>query len=326
MALRAWLAAEHPGLLDGEIGASVLAGGRSNLTFRLETPDRAAVLRRPPLGDAPATAHDMAREFRLISALRGSAVPVPGALVLCDDPAVLGVPFYLMDFVDGQVLRTRELAMGFDESAKADLAARLVDGLADIHAVDVERVGLADLGRPDGYLRRQVERWQRHLGIWGSANDIALQGVATQLAATIPDSSDSTLVHGDYRLDNLIVGDDLQIRAVVDWEMATLGDPLADVGLMLVYWDLVSSVGDSLASSMGEGAGFPPGRELAGRYAERTGRSIAGLDWYVGLGAFKLAVVLEGVMRRTALNPGQGGDEVEAVIPVLIRGATDRLT
>jgi aminoglycoside phosphotransferase (APT) family kinase protein len=323
--LRGWLDAEHPGLLEGPLDAALLTGGRSNLTYAISTPGRRLVLRRPPLGDLPKTAHDVAREFRIITALAPTTVPVPPGVALCTDAEVIGAPFYLMDFVDGRVLRSRADHSAYGAAEKADLADRLVDTLADIHEIDLVAAGLADLGRPDGYLERQVARWQRHLDVWGSNSLERLHALGARLAERRPQTTTTGLVHGDYRLDNLIVGDGLEILAVVDWEMATIGDTVADLGLLLVYWDLVGDVDNALSTAMGSDAGFPPGDALAQRYASRTGADLGALDWYVAFGAFKLAVVLEGVRQREAEHPVQQQASLDGLIPLLVDRAGERL-
>ena len=293
VALREYLDREHPGLADGPLSAELLPGGRSNLTYQVTDGTRRWVLRRPPLGHVLATAHDMAREFRVLSALAGSPVPVPRTLLLCRDEAVLGAPFYLMEKVDGTVYRTAADTAGLTPERARELALRLIDVLARLHAVDIDAVGLTDFGRPDGYLDRQVRRWRGQLEKSRSRDVAGIDELADRLAATVPRSRDAAILHGDYRMDNVIVGDDGDIAAVLDWEMSTLGDPLADVGLLLVYWDTPSAM-DSVSTANG----FPSGAEVADHYATVTGRDLAELDWYTALGFYKLAVVAEGIYFR----------------------------
>jgi aminoglycoside phosphotransferase (APT) family kinase protein len=326
-ALRGWLDEVHPGVLSGPLTATQLTGGRSNLTFLVEAPQTRAVLRRPPLGEHPATAHDVGREFRIIASLADSAVPVPMAILLCTDRGAIGAPFYLMQYVDGLVLRSREDLAPYDVDAKSRLADRLMAALADIHDVDLAATGLADLGRPEGYLQRQLDRWQRHLDVWASdsPNLESLHALGRSLAVRVPESARISLVHGDFRLDNLIVDEELDLLAVLDWEMATVGDPLADLGLFLVYWDLAGEADNALSTAMGPAAGFPCGGEMARRYAERMGADVTDLDWYVALGGFKLAVVLEGVRQRESRHPVPGHRSVAGLIPVLAEHARRRL-
>jgi aminoglycoside phosphotransferase (APT) family kinase protein len=321
--LRAWLDRTHPALFPGPLTATMLTGGRSNLTYLVETPHAQLVLRRPPLGDQPATAHDVAREFRIITRLEPSAVPVPRAQLLCEDPEPIGASFYLMQYVEGLVVRRAEELASFDAAAKRDLADRLVDTLAAIHAVDLEATDLSGPGRPGGYLQRQVSRWLRQLEVWGtgSQHQAGLQAVGQRLADQLPATSRTTLVHGDFRLDNLILSPDLAIRAVLDWEMATIGDPLADLGVFLTYWELAGEAGhadNALSTAMGPSAGLPPGAVLSDRYADRAGADLTELDWYLAFGAFKLAVVLEGVRQRERAHPVPGQGSVAPLIPLLL--------
>jgi aminoglycoside phosphotransferase (APT) family kinase protein len=295
-----WLA-QH---VDGAIAPfdfHVIAGGHSNLTFRVTGADgRRFVLRRPPLGHVLASAHDMGREHRIISGLQGTAVPVPPVAGHCDDPAVNGAPFYVMGFVDGHVVRDRATAEHvLTPAARATASRSLVDTMAAIHAVDLEATGLADLGRHEGYLARQLKRWY---GQWNQQKTRELpvvDRVHDELLRRIPDQGPATIVHGDYRLDNTMVDDDGTVVAVLDWEICTLGDPLADLGLLLVYW---TGPGDEQSAWAGGGAttadGFWDRHQLAERYAEVTGRDLAQLDVYVAFASWKLACILEGVYAR----------------------------
>jgi aminoglycoside phosphotransferase (APT) family kinase protein len=317
--LRAFLDRERPGLLSGDLRGELVAGGRSNLTYVVGDGRTEVVVRRPPLGHVLATAHDMAREHRVITALAGSAVPVPRTYLLCEDESVIGAPFYVMERVEGQVLRTAEQTDRLDAEQKRRLADSLVDVLVALHAVDPGAVGLADFGRPEGYLARQVKRWGQQLDASRSRAVDGIDELRAALATAVPESQRASIVHGDYRLDNVIVGDDLRIRAVLDWEMATLGDPLADVGLLLVYWDGLSRLDNPIAASTGAPAGFPPGTQLVARYAERSGLDLSRLGWYVALGYFKLAVVLEGIHYRYTQGKtvGAGFDRIGDVVAPL---------
>ncbi|HEY3260058.1 MAG TPA: phosphotransferase family protein [Pseudonocardiaceae bacterium] len=313
--LRAYLERERPGLVGGPLRAELIPGGRSNLTYVVTDGAQTWVLRRPPLGHVLATAHDMGREFRVLSALAGSQVPVPVTIVLCVDETVLGSPFYLMKKVDGTVYRTAQDTAGFTTPRARELSRRLVDVLAELHAVDIDAVGLADFGRPDGYLARQVRRWRGQLEKSRSREVPGIDELADRLAATVPTSRDATILHGDYRLDNVIVGPGDDIVAVLDWEMSTLGDPLADLGLLLVYWDTPLSM-----QGVSTGHGFPSGAEVAQRYAAITGRDLAELDWYVALGLFKLAVVAEGIYFRHTQGKtvGEGFDRFGGMPAMLV--------
>jgi aminoglycoside phosphotransferase (APT) family kinase protein len=281
-----------------------IPGGRSNLTYTVTSQAGSVVLRRPPLRAVRPTAHDMPREYRVLSALADTTVPVPAALHLCTDPAVLGAPFYLMEQVRGVIARA-ELPAGFADSAadRAAITTGLVDVLADLHAVPPAEVGLADFGRPEGYLGRQVRRW---LGEWTALQDADrpdVDALAADLAARVPTAPSGPVVHGDYRLDNVVLAADQpsRVRAVLDWEMSTLGDPLSDLGLLLVYWrePRDTALGRPLAvPTVTALPGFPTRRQVVEKYAARTGRDVSALPWYVAFGFFKLAVVVAGIVAR----------------------------
>ena len=316
-----WLDREHPGLRRGDLRARIIAGGRSNITYALDDDTHRLVLRRPPLGHVLATAHDMAREHRVISALGGSPVPVPATVALCDDLEVLGAPFYLMERVEGDVVRTREQLLQVPAAARAPLAHRLVDTLAALHGVDPGAVGLADFGRPDGFLHRQVRRWGQQLDASRSRDVDGIDDLHAALGAAVPMSQRATVVHGDYRLDNVLVGPGYEIAAVLDWEMSTLGDPLTDIGLMLVYWgDGQRGTLGSVTETPGSVEGYPGGADLAERYAAASGLDLSPLPWYVAMGCFKLAVVLEGIHYRYTQGQtvGAGFDTIGAVVPGLV--------
>jgi aminoglycoside phosphotransferase (APT) family kinase protein len=288
----------------------LVAGGKSNLTYRVSSPAGEVVLRRPPLGNVLATAHDMVREHTVLAALAGTAVPVPAALHLCTDTEVLGAPFYVMEYVLGPVVRS-SLPPGFAETPadRTAITHGLVDTLATLHSLDPAEVGLADFGRPDGYLQRQVARWARQ---WDATADAVsdpgavtrLNSLAAALAASVPRNPSGSVVHGDFRIDNTVLDPRHpgRVAAVLDWEMSTLGDPLADLGLFLVYWSqegdtperqAVSPVGSVTALP-----GFGSRDDVAQRYAARSGRDLSALPWYVAFGCFKLAVVVAGIVAR----------------------------
>ncbi|HYT10547.1 MAG TPA: phosphotransferase family protein [Mycobacteriales bacterium] len=279
-----------------------IAGGRSNLTYTVDSAAGSVVLRRPPLRAVRPTAHDMTREHRVLSALAGTAVPVPRPLHLCSDPDVLGAPFYVMERVDGVIARG-SLPPGYaDTPAEREAMTRgLVDVLAELHSVDPDAVGLTGFGRPDGYLARQVRRW---LGEWEALRDTDAPGVdalAADLAGRMPSSPSGPVVHGDYRLDNVVLdrSDPGRVAAVLDWEMSTLGDPLADVGLLLVYWQQGRARDPAVVTrSVTALPGFPTRGQVLAWYAERTGRDVSALPWYVAFGFFKLAVVVAGIVAR----------------------------
>lgn len=325
--LARWLSAN--GIASGEhLDIELIAGGRSNLTYRLDLGTSRLVLRRPPLGHVLPTAHDMTREYRVLTALSGTDIPVPAPVATCDDLDVIGAPFYLMEFVDGQVLRTRQDGEQLTPDQARQLSERLAEMLAAIHAVDVEAVGLTGFGRPQGYLARQLARWQRQ---WELSNTRDMPGydrLVERLAAGLPEDGDHTLVHGDFRLDNMLVtlGAHPAVAAVVDWEMSTLGDPLADLGLTLIYWadpDDPEWMNISVGSAITAGPGFLSRAELASRYAQLTGRDLSGIGYYMAFGCFKLAVVLEGIHARFLQNKtvGEGFEREGPAVPVLIERA-----
>jgi aminoglycoside phosphotransferase (APT) family kinase protein len=277
-----------------------IAGGHSNLTFRVVDAGGATfVLRRPPLGHVLASAHDMAREHRIIHGLQGSAVPVPRTLGFCDDPSVNESPFYVMAFVDGHVIRDRETAEAvLDAAARATASRSIVDTMASIHSVDLGAAGLDDLARHDGYIARQLKRWHGQVEQQRTRDLPVLDRVHDRLAAAIPDQGTATLVHGDYRLDNCMIGDDGEVAAVLDWEICTLGDPLADLGLLTVYWTGPDDEPSAWAGSATTAPGFWNRDHLAERYAEVSGRDISQLPFYVSFAYWKLACILEGVYAR----------------------------
>ena len=281
-----------------------IRGGHSNETFFVTRGDARWVLRRPPRGPLLPTAHDVAREYRVLRGLIQTHVPVPRPVLLCEETSVIGAPFYLMERAEGTVIReTLPPAFAADESARAGLGYELVDRLAELHAVDYTAVGLSDLGKPAGYLERQLRRWTGQLDASRNRPLPDLDAVTAWLAAHLPESPPATIVHGDYRLDNAMFAPEppARILAIFDWEMATIGDPLADLGYLLSFWQ---EAGDS-GVELGDAAwritalpGFPTRAQLVARYAERTGRQMGHVAFYVALAIWKLAILLEGSYRR----------------------------
>ncbi|WP_158893656.1 phosphotransferase family protein [Amycolatopsis anabasis] len=320
--LRAHLDEQLPGLVTGTLTGEVVQGGRSNLTYIVEDGRAKWVVRRPPLGHVLPTAHDMSREHRVITALHPTNVPVPETLLLCTDPAVLGAPFYVMEFVAGTPYRTAgELtALGADRTRS--IAYALVDTLVDLHAVDPGAVGLADFGRPEGYLERQLRRWKKQLDGSRSRDLPGVDRLHDRLAAALPVSPEPAIVHGDYRLDNVLVGSDDRITAVLDWEMSTLGDPLTDLALLVAYAER-DAVDLHFVANASAAPGYPGPDEVVARYAERSGRDVSALNWYVGFAFFKLAVILEGIYFRFSQGKtvGAGFAEVgKGVLPLIEHG------
>ena len=299
----AWFAQNIPGT-ELPLGFVRVAGGRSNLTF--EVVDAAGhhfVLRRPPTSHLLPTAHDMSREFKIIAALGPAGVPVPPALGVCTDESVNGAPFYVMGFVAGVIARNEKDAVtAFDEAARHRSGLALIDTLAEIHSVDPDSVGLGDLGRKEGYIARQLRRWNAN---YHAANEARggtpstdVEEVHDFLLAHIPEQGPATVVHGDYRLDNcVLVPDGSRVAAVLDWELCTLGDPLADLGQLMVYWPEPGER-SALGGAPTVAAGFPTRAELKARYATATGRDLKQLGFYEAFAYWKLACILEGVYSR----------------------------
>jgi aminoglycoside phosphotransferase (APT) family kinase protein len=326
-ALEAWLDRDAPGLRQGSLVGERIAGGMSNLTYRLTDGTTVWALRRPPLGHALPTAHDMSREFRILSALHGTEVPVARPVVLCEEPEVLGAQFYLMDFVEGIVLDKPEtLATLTDETAQL-ACERLVDTLLALHDLDPHELGLADFGRPHGFLERQLRRWGQQWSASKTQERPEIDVIWQRLGELLPEQSRAGIVHGDYRLTNVIYRDDArEIAAVVDWEMTTLGDPLTDLGLLVVYQNLATQ-GSFLNPVASKDVGFLTSDELVARYAEGTNRDVGQLGWYVALGYVKLAVIAEGIHHRflEGKTVGEGFDNVGRWVPVLLAEAERHL-
>ncbi|MEV5127388.1 phosphotransferase family protein [Streptomyces decoyicus] len=317
--LRGHLDRERPGLAGGPLRAQLIEGGRSNLTYRVSDGAASWVVRRPPLGHVLATAHDMRREHRVISALHSTPVPVPETLLLCEDESVIGAPFYVMELVEGVPYRTAgQLAPLGPERTRA-VVLSLVDTLVDLHAVDPDAVGLGDFGRPEGFLERQLRRWGKQLSASKNRELAGIDELHEALGRALPASPAPAVVHGDYRLDNVLVGADDTIKAVLDWEMSTLGDPLTDLGLLVMY---SSDLGlpESPVSTASSAPGHPSPAELIERYAARSGRDTSAIAWYTAFAWFKLAVILEGIHYRFTLGQtvGAGFDRVGELVPVFI--------
>jgi aminoglycoside phosphotransferase (APT) family kinase protein len=297
----AWFGRHVPGVAP-PLRFTVVAGGHSNLTYRVEdSAGQRFVLRRPPLGTLAASAHDMEREHRIMAGLSSSGVPVPEMLGYCADGSVTGAPFYAMRYVDGLVVRDPASVAQVEEATRAAAAESLIDTLCALHSVDPDSCGLGDLGRRDGYVERLIRRWRKQWDAGHQRELPLIEEVADRLAAAIPDQGPARIVHGDYRLDNVIIDPATgAVRAVLDWELCTLGDPLADVGMLMVYWSEAGDVFSPLLETPTAAAGFPGRKEIAARYGAVSGRDLSNLDFYVALGTWKVAVILEGVYNRYA--------------------------
>ncbi|MEU6509600.1 phosphotransferase family protein [Streptomyces sp. NPDC046942] len=320
--LRALLDRERPGLVGGPLTGRLIEGGRSNLTYALSDGTAKWVVRRPPLGHVLATAHDMKREHRVISALHPTQVPVPRPVLLCEDPEgteVLGAPFYVMEFVEGTPYRTADQLAPLGAERTRNAVLSLVDTLVELHAVDPAEVGLADFGRPEGFLDRQLRRWGKQLDASRNRDLPGIDELHAALGRELPVSPAPAVVHGDYRLDNVLIGDDDRIKAILDWEMSTLGDPLTDLGLLVMY-SRPLELPDSPISTTATAAGHPSPQELIERYAARSGRDVSAVSWYTAFAWFKLAVILEGIHYRYTLGQtvGRGFDRIGDLVPVFI--------
>jgi aminoglycoside phosphotransferase (APT) family kinase protein len=319
-ALESFLREAVPGLLEGPLQVELLSGGRSNLTYLLTDGRNRWVLRRPPLGHVLATAHDMDREHRVLRALTNTDVPVPSPRASAG-PEVIGAPFYVMDFAEGVVLREREQLETFARDAATRLAEELVDVLARLHRVEPEAVGLGNLGRPEGYLARQLRRWDRQLAASHSRDLPELVRLGERLGRRLPARQGGAIVHGDYRLDNVVVDvSDGRVVGVLDWEMATLGDPLTDLASTVVWWDGVRGLDSPVAAVPGDVPGFPASDTLIDAYSRRTAEDLTELSWYLGFAYYKIAAIFEGIHFRTqqGLTVGEGFDRLGAMVPALV--------
>jgi aminoglycoside phosphotransferase (APT) family kinase protein len=301
-ALERYLAEHLPGA-DGPLSAERIIAGHSNETFLITRGSQVWVLRRPPLGPLLPTAHDVLREYRVLSALAGTAAPVPQPVLACEDTSVIGAPFYLMERVQGIVIRDTLPPFADTPAVRRELGLALVDVLATLHSVDWRAAGLEGFGKPEGYLERQIRRWLGQLEGARSRDIPELDQVSAWLREHLPESPPATIVHGDFRMDNVMYASELPVRvvAILDWEMSTLGDPLADLGYMLSFWRQADDPEPEFASSawrLSEAEGFPTRQEMAERYAEKTGRRITDMAFYQALAIWKLAILLEGSYKR----------------------------
>ena len=287
---------EHIDQAQLPLSFELIAGGHSNLTFSAtDQRDQKFVLRRPPLGHVLESAHDMAREHRIISALVGSAVPVAQTLGLCTDISVNDAPFYIMDYVSGPVLHDIEVARQMSDEDRGSLGVHMIDVLAKLHLIDPDTVGLGDLGRKEAYLARQLKRWNKQWGATKTHEIPAMEETARLLDEGMPEQIGAAIVHGDYRLGNMIIGAG-KIQAVLDWELCTLGDPLADVGYLLNSWVQPGEGEEDVAATAA--GGFGSREMLTQRYEAATGRDLAGINYYRAFSHWRLAAIGQGVYKR----------------------------
>lgn len=301
-ALTTWLQAEIPRIVV-PLEVTLVAGGQSNLTYRVrDGTGFSVVVRRPPLGTVLESAHDVAREFRIVAALQTSAVPVPRAYGVCEDPDVIGAPFYAMEFVDGLIVRdVADAERLLPPATRARTSADMIDVLAAMHAIDPVEQGLGDLSRHDAYVERQLRRMIRQFEASATRPVPAIRAAHDRLAQRIPTQQRTSIVHGDYRIDNVVLRPDGTVAAVLDWELCTLGDPLADIGLTLTSW-LHSGEVDAhlLSGAPSQAPGFVTRKEFVARYARQAELDLSDLPFYVALGFWKLACIAEGIHARYA--------------------------
>jgi aminoglycoside phosphotransferase (APT) family kinase protein len=294
------------GLGEGEIRASPIGEGHSNVTYLIERGETRLVLRRPPRPPLPPSAHDVLREARLLRALRDTPARVPDVLAVCAEEDTIGAPFYVMELVEGEVIVASVPEILDNPAERRRIGEQLIDSLVEIHAVDWRAVGLEDFGKPTGYLERQLRRFS---GLWelNKTREIpSVETVGSWLAENLPDPdppTPATIVHGDYRLGNTLFADETPARlaAVLDWEMATIGDPLADLGYLCMMWTEASDPVGGLREQLGRvtrAEGFPTRGELIARYEERSGRSMSDMRWYTTLAVWKSIVFMEGNYKR----------------------------
>ena len=333
-ALAEWFRAEVPGVAGGPLVVERISGGHSNLTYRVtDAAGSVWALRRPPTGMVLATAHDMGREWRFVSALHPTAVPVAPPVALCTDPSVIGAEFYVMGFVEGDVLGDEASGRRLHGEARRTAGLDAVDVLAALHAVDPDEVGLSDLHRPGGYLERQLRRWHRQVHA-SAVEDLEVVDAAhdrlAARAAQLPPSP-TRIAHGDYRLGNLAVGPDGRVRAVFDWELATLGDPLADLGWLIASWARPGDAVPPMLAGPSLVDGYAEASELVARYAERSGRDVSDLDFYVAFARWRSACIGAGVYSRYAggvMGRGESAERAAARLASLhaqARAALDAL-
>jgi len=310
----------------GPFDFDLIAGGRSNLTFKVTGSDGATfALRRPPIAQVLSTAHDMLREHRVIAALGSAHVPVPEVCGVCEDESVNERPFYVMEFVDGMILRSEEVVEELCPlPIRAAIGPNLACTLADLHRVDPDEVGLGTLGRRDAYVERQLKRWSTQFEQMVGPDDLhadLVRSVNMRLSAHLPEQQAATIVHGDFRLDNTVLDDHGEVKAILDWELCTLGDPLADLALLMVYW---SEPGDTVVALEGQAPTLAPGfgtrAEIMEEYQRQSDLDLSGLPYYTAFSYWRLACILQGVYRRYQEGASAGDDSSVASFPEHIGG------
>jgi aminoglycoside phosphotransferase (APT) family kinase protein len=311
-AVSAWLATQLPEL-EPPYAFTRIGAGQSNLTFRVDSEAGVSVvLRRPPLGETLASAHDMSREHRILTCLSAAGGRVPATRAFCDDSTVTGAPFYVMQHVDGLVLNTVEVAESVEVRVRATAGRSMASTLAELHAFDIDAVGLGDFRRPGSLASRQLKRWRSQWHASKTQELPLIDQLADGFERSMPEERETVLVHGDYHLNNVLVGTDGDVRAVLDWELCTVGDPLADVGLLLAYWSELGETARRDDALFREPVtalpGFPDPAELLRVYSGASGRDIADVGYWVAFAYWKVAIIVEGVYRRWLNDPTNGTD------------------
>ncbi|WP_072805922.1 phosphotransferase family protein [Rhodococcoides yunnanense] len=307
--VRVWLSQNESGPV-GELTARLIAGGRSNPTYEISDGRREWILRRPPQGHVLPTAHDMGREYRALSSLKGTAVPVPRTIGLCEDSSIIGASFYVMDKLDGITLRTQDDTSRLTEQQRSGIADSMIDTLVALHSIDPAQVGLADWGRPEGFLERQLRRWLRQWDASATAERGEVAELHRRLTSALPQQEYPGIVHGDFKIDNMMVNpsDPTEILGVLDWEMSTLGDTLTDLGILCSFWDQHGEFFNPITAGATALPGFPTRDRLVERYIAARGIDVPDIDWYLVFADFKIAVILEGIHARYMQGHTEGDD------------------
>jgi aminoglycoside phosphotransferase (APT) family kinase protein len=316
--LTRWLTGRLPEL-EGPLRFTRIGEGQSNLTFRVDDGvGNRVVVRRPPLGEILASAHDVVREHRILTALHPAGFPVPRTFGVCEDVTVIGAPFYAMEHVDGLVLGTLADTEQLDEATRAGAAETIAETLAHLHAVSLDEVGLDDFRRPESLISRQLRRWRRQWEASKTREIPELDEVATWLQQRMPEERETVLLHGDYHLHNFVLRLDGTMAAVLDWELCTAGDPLADVGQMTAYWNELRDPEGFFREPAAAAPGFPDARVLGELYSTAAGRNIDELGYWIAFAYWKIAIIVEGVYRRW-LNDPQNGSDAGSLAPAVVR-------
>lgn len=315
--------------LHDPVSVELLSGGRSNLTYLGRSGSSEFVLRRRPLGPVAAGAHDMAREYRVQAALQASDLPLARVYGYCEDESIMGAPFYVMSRVHGHVFHRRADVADLTEEQARHISEATVAVLQHLHEVDAASVGLADLGRPEGFVARRISRWLDQWRHSEHREHPLVEPLAARLAAEVPDRAESTLVHGDYRLGNMIVtpAGSAPVAALLDWEMSTRGDPLTDLAHLLVYWDRTRGRLTHDSQTISEHPGFLGADSLAARYAELSGRDIGSLPFYLAFEHWRAAIIKEGIYTRTRkfATGDSEGDDIGDTVTLHLEEAADIL-